>query len=153
MSWFYNNKKVDVQFRNVGSKIFNGLNDEYIAGYSYGFQEYSGSWQGKNWKDELDKFAKSLQKYERISFLSEANDFGIKIGKLHGMLSSDLLYSIMQDDKAAGLLCEIFGKLKSLKGFEMSELCKRVNRIKLKKLNEEGLQNLKHVLNAMNPAL
>jgi hypothetical protein len=141
MGLFSHDDELKYQYKNVVSVTLKDLNEEFLAGFQYGIQEYSGAWEEKNWKDHLEKFAKALGKYDRISFIADSKNLGVSVGSLYGMLSSNLSYVLFNDDKASGLLMEILTSLKHLKAFNTKDLKKKIQKLSMGKLTEAGKTN------------
>ena len=127
MGWFNHDDEMDFQYKKISDSYLKELNEEFLAGYKYGIQEYAGSWEGKNWKDDLERFERALQKYDRIGFIADARNLGIYFGKFYAILKSDLIYTVIADDKAVGMITEIIEGLKKIRTFNLKIIKKRIS--------------------------
>lgn len=149
MGLFNHDKGLENQYKKVTESSLKDLNEEFLAGFKYGKEEYAGSWESKNWKDDLTIFQKALEQYDRIKFIADAKSLGIHLGRLDAMLKSGLSYDLLNDDKGSKILQNIIEKITAMKTFNITSIKKDISKIKSKKLSIDGQQNQKRILLTM----
>jgi hypothetical protein len=145
----FSHEDLDSTYKKITDSYIKDLDEEFLAGYKFGKEEYAGSFEDKNWKDDLIKLERSLEKYDRISLIADAKNLGINLGRFHSMLHSSLSVTILNDDKASAILMEIVENLKKIHSFNISIIKNNVSSIKDKKLSSEGVSNKKKILLAI----